>query len=199
MNRVIFGGSFNPPHSAHLEMLLAAAGEEFVDNILVLPANVPPHKERGSDFADTEHRVEMCKILASYSQKAEICTEEIERGGKSYMIDTVLALAKKYPADKLWLLIGADMVVTLKNWYRGEELIKMVGVLAIGRNTVDEQSFLAAIEEIKAFGGEVIWLKTETAPISSTIVREKLKNGKKDLPLPKEILEYIRANGLYKG
>ena len=199
MNRVIFGGSFNPPHNAHLEMLLAAANEEFVDNILVLPANVPPHKERGNDFADTEHRVEMCKILASYSQKAEICTEEIERGGKSYMIDTILALGEKYPADKLWLLIGADMVVTLKNWYMGEELIKKVGVLAVGRNTVEKQSFLAATEEIKTLGGEVRWLKTETAPISSTIVREKLKNGQKEIPVPKEILEYIRANELYKG
>lgn len=199
MNRVIFGGSFNPPHSAHLEMLLAAAGQDFVDNVLVLPANIPPHKEQGDDFADTAARLEMCKILAGYSKKAELCTEETDRGGKSYMIETIESLERKYPSDRLWLLVGADMAVTLENWVRGEEIIKKAGVLAVGRNTVEPQRFFEAIDRIKALGGEVIWLETETMPISSTMVREMLKKGEKDPPVPKEILEYITSNQLYKG
>lgn len=199
MNRVIFGGSFNPPHSAHLEMLLAAAGQDFVDNVLVLPANIPPHKERGDDFADTAARLEMCKILAGYSKKAELCTEETDRGGKSYMIETIESLERKYPSDRLWLLVGADMAVTLENWVRGEEIIKKAGVLAVGRNTVEPQRFFEALDRIKALGGEVIWLETETMPISSTMVREMLKKGEKDPPVPKEILEYITSNQLYKG
>lgn len=199
MNIIIFGGSFNPPHNAHLEMMLSAAEQEFCDKILILPANIPPHKAVGNDFADTNHRINMCKILADYSEKAELCTVEIDRGGKSYMIDTVNTLSKKYQGDKLWLLVGADMVTTLKNWYKGDELISKIGVVAVGRNTVEKEKFQKAIEELKIGGCEVFWLPIDTKPISSTIIREKLKNGDCDLELPEEIFDYIKENQLYKG
>ena len=180
-------------------MLLAAAEQELFDKVLILPANIPPHKAVGIDFADTEHRINMCKIMASFSKKAEICTAEIDRGGKSYMIDTVTALEEKYKGDKLYLLVGADMVTTLKNWYKGDELIKKVGVVAVGRNTVDKLKFEQAIQELKADGCEVLWLPIDTRPISSTIIRESLKTGDTSLELPKEIFDYIKENQLYKG
>lgn len=199
MNIIIFGGSFNPPHNAHLEMMLGAAEQDFVQKILVLPANIPPHKAIGGDFADTEHRINMCRILASFSQKAELCTIETDRGGKSYMIDTVNALMKKYKDDKLWLLVGADMVTTLKNWYKGDELIKKVGVVAVGRNTVEKEKFEQSVSDLKNSGCEVFWLPIDTKPISSTLIREKLKSGDNNLELPKEIIDYISKNQLYKG
>lgn len=180
-------------------MLKAAAEQEFVHKILVLPANVPPHKAVGNDFVDTIHRMKMCSILASFSKKAELCTAEIDRGGKSYMIDTVNALSEKYEGDKLWLLIGADMVTTLKKWYKGDELIKKVSVLAVGRNTIPQQDFEWAIADLKADGCEVFWLPVETKPISSTMIRENLKSGSDEILVPAEILEYINENQLYKG
>ena len=167
--------------------------------MLILPANIPPHKAVGADFADTKHRINMCKILADFSQKAELCTEEIDRGGKSYMIDTVDALSEKYKGDKLWLLVGADMVTTLKNWYKGDELISKIGVVAVGRNTVENQRFENAIQELRNNGCEVFWLPIDTKPISSTIIRQKLKTGDTNVDVPKEILNYIKENQLYKG
>ena len=199
MNIIIFGGSFNPPHNAHLEMMLGLAEQDFADKILILPANIPPHKAVGKDFADTEHRIEMCKILAGFSQKAELCTAEIDRGGKSYMIDTVDALSEKYKGDKLWLLVGADMVTTLKNWYKGDELISKVGVVAVGRNTVEKEKFEQAVLELRNNGCEVFWLPIDTKPISSTLIREKLKIGDNNSEVPKKILDYIKENQLYKG
>ena len=199
MNIIIFGGSFNPPHNAHLEMLLGLAEQDFADKILVLPANIPPHKAVGVDFADTKHRIEMCKILASFSDKAELCTAEIDRGGKSYMIDTVDALSEKYKGEKLWLLVGADMVTTLKNWYKGDELISKVGVVAVGRNTVEKEKFEQAIRGLRNSGCEVFWLPIDTRPISSTLIREKLKTGDNNSEVPKKILDYIKENQLYKG
>ena len=180
-------------------MLLAASEQDFVDKILVLPANIPPHKAVGYDFADTVHRIKMCEILASFSQKAELCTEEIERGGKSYMIDTVNALSEKYKGDKLWLLIGADMVTTLKNWYKGDELIKKVGVLAVGRNTIQKEVFEGAIADLESSGCDVFWLPISTKPISSTMVRGNLSSENNDVEVPEKILNYITQNQLYKG
>ena len=180
-------------------MLLSAAQQNFVDKILVLPANIPPHKAVGVDFADTEHRINMCKILANFSAKAELCTAEIDRGGKSYMIDTVDAVKEIYKEDKLWLLIGADMVTTLKNWYKGDELISKVGVIAVGRNTVEKEKFDQAVSSLKEDGCEVFWLPIDTKPISSTIIRERLKSGDNIVEIPEQILDYINQNRLYKG
>ncbi len=197
MNIVIFGGSFNPPHNGHLELLKAAEELNFVDKILILPSNIPPHKQIGADFADSTHRINMCKLLASYSQKAEVCSEEIDRGGKSYMIDTVCALKKKYEKDTFWLLVGGDMVATLGNWYKAEELLSMISVLAVGRNTVSDIDFFEKVSELKNIGTEVKILGTKTTPISSTDVRGAVKSGNVAY-IPRKISEYIKVNNLYR-
>ena len=94
---------------------------------------------------------------------------EIKRGGKSYTIETVRKLKKLYPKNHFFFLIGSDWVVNLDKWYKIDELYKEIEFISLPR--------------------------TE---ISSSIIREKIKNGQsiKDL-VPDEIEEYIKKHKLY--
>ena len=197
MNTVIFGGSFNPIHTGHLQMLQAAAELDFVDRVLLLPDNIPPHKMAGEDFASPLHRSNMCKILCLAEKKAEFCDLELLRGGKSYMIDTVLSLKKLYPEDNFYLLVGADMAITLEDWKEGPALLGEVGVIAVGRNTVDGDELNSALDRYKARGTEVIFIEKDISPISSTAVRKALADGDISVDIPSGILKYILRNGLY--
>ena len=198
MNTVIFGGSFNPIHNGHLEMLTAAAEYDFVDRVLILPDAIPPHKKTGDDFASKTDRLKMCEILAQENKKAEVSDIEIKRGGKSYMYDTVCELERLYPEDKLYLLVGGDMAVSLNSWHRAEELLEKVSIIAVGRNTVGEAELKTYLSELKEKGIEVILCDKKTTSVSSTEIRKKLKQGETDIPIPQKIKEYIQENQIYK-
>lgn len=198
MNTVIFGGSFNPIHNGHIELAGLAARIGFVDRILLLPDNIPPHKETGEDFAPSESRVEMCRLAASLVEKCEVCDIEIRRGGKSYMFDTLCELEKLYPDDRFFLLVGGDMLVTLKSWYRGEELVKKAGVIAVGRGGTDGKLIRRAVHELNGLGSTVLLLPERPMTVSSTAVREAVSRGCDSLPVPYAIAEYIFEHGLYR-
>ncbi len=198
MNTVIFGGSFNPVHNGHLEMLTAAGKCDFVDRIFILPDSIPPHKEISDDFQSGEDRLNMCTLLSEYEPKSQVSDIEIKRGGKSYMYDTVREFEKLYPEDKFFLLVGGDMAVTLDSWYKADKLLEKVTVLAVGRNTVETEDFNREVNRLLSKGYKVLVLGDKISPISSTEVRQKLKKGETDIPVPEKIKEYIESKKIYK-
>lgn len=198
MNTVIFGGSFNPVHNGHLELARAAARLPKTDRILILPDFIPPHKQVGDDFASASERLEMCRILSSLVEKSEVCDIELRRGGRSYMYDTVTELESLFPEDDFFLLVGGDMLVTLDSWYKSEELLKKVGIIAAGRGDLPKKEIDAAAEKLRQKGCRVISLPDRITPLSSTEIRAAITAGESGLPLPTGIEEYINEHGLYK-
>lgn len=198
MNTVIFGGSFNPVHTGHAELAAAAARLPWVDRLLIVPDHIPPHKAVGSDFASDGDRLAMCRLLADLVPKAEVSTLELDRGGTSYMFDTVTALKKQYPTDAFFLLLGGDMALTVDGWYRGDELIRLCGVVTTDRSGFDMTDFAASIDRLRRKGCDVRLLDGHPSDISSTEVRNALEQGEDTSLVPSAVLAYIRKHHLYR-
>ncbi len=190
----IMGGTFNPPHTGHINAALAARREIPLDEIIFVPAGTPPHKEIAKNSASTAQRLAMA-CLAAESIGCSVSDIEIKRGGKSYTFDTVCELERMYPGSELWLITGTDMFLSLESWYRAEELLKKVNIAAVPRETDDVEKLWKHGEYLEEKYGTKLHISTAAAvEISSTELREE-KNIKY---IPDAVYKYIEENGLYK-
>lgn len=193
----MFGGSFNPPHIGHLELALAFIDSLSLDKLLLIPVFSPPHKS-GSEMASAQHRLNMCKLLEKYNNKIEVSDIEIKRGGSSYTVDTLKALKAIYPDDELFLIIGADMYMSLQSWYQPEQICSLAKICTVSRNSDDTQELENHSRFLKRFGCENVILDKRVKTVSSTQLRNYLKSGRSlDNLVVQEVYEYIRCNKLY--
>lgn len=189
-NIAVFGGTFNPFHIGHYEMLKCVCELEFIDRVLVMPDKIPPHKEY--DFiVDDIHRQNMCKIACSDFSKAELCLIEFEREGKSYTVDTIKLLRKKYPNDNFFVVIGGDMLSTLDSWCNWQELFSLTDFIAFKR--ADVLDFDLHYNRIISLGAKVTTIDVNITNVSSTQLR---KNLDKNL-LPAKVYDYIMQKEIY--
>lgn len=189
-NIAIFGGTFNPFHIGHYEMLGCICRLDYIDKVLVMPDKIPPHKE--CDYiADDAHRQAMCRLVCSDFDKAEPCLIEFKREGKSYTVDTVKLLKQKYPNDNFFVVIGGDMLSTLDTWYHWQELITLTSFIAFKREGLKD--FDKSYERLTNYGADIIAIDSKITDISSTELRKKID---KNL-LPKKVYDYITEKGIY--
>ncbi len=190
----IMGGTFNPPHKGHINAALAAKREIPLDEIIFMPAGIPPHKELAANSATTGQRLIMAR-LAAESIGCSVSDIEIKRSGKSYTFDTVCELERMYPGSELWLIMGTDMFFSLESWYKAEELLKKINIAAVAREADDIESLKKHGECLKEkYGTRLHISSAEAVEISSTELRAE-KNLKY---IPDAVYKYIEENGLYK-
>ncbi len=193
----IFGGSFDPVHKGHKKLALFIAEKLKLRKMLIVPAGLSPFKK--STGADELQRLDMCR--AAFSEDIfEISDIEIKRGGKSYTVDTVDAVKKLYPDEKIYLLIGSDQLLSFDRWYRYRDILSMVTLVSVSREKTIETAALNAFadEKLRPFG-ECIVFDFEAFEISSTLLREKLASGEDVTEyLHSEVVSYIQKEGLYE-
>ncbi len=189
-NIAIFGGTFNPFHIGHYEMLSAICNLNYIDRVFVMPDKIPPHKTFDKTVDDI-HRQNMCEIVCNDFSKAELCLIEFEREGKSYTIDTIKLLKEKYPDDIFFVCIGGDMLSTLDTWYNWQELIKSTSFIAFKRKGLND--FDISYKRLIDLGADIKVLDNNITDISSTKLRQKID---KNL-LPDSIYKYIIKKGIY--
>lgn len=193
----IFGGTFNPIHSGHIELVKHFADLAGLDKVLLIPTNIPPHKV-SADLLSGETRFEMCVLAVESESKIEVSDIELRREGHSYTIDTLKALEKIYEGAQLYLIMGADMLLCLDSWrdYRGIVDRCVICAAARNDNTVQELKLKA-----KALGipeNRVIISDEEIMTVSSTKIRENIKKGDSIAGLvPDAVAKYIADNRLY--
>ena len=199
----IYGGTFNPPHLGHMVAAKTAAQVLGLDKLILVPAAVPPHKQLPEGSASPEQRMEMVRLMADNLNMpgvAQVSDIELQREGKSYTCDTLVAMKALYPEAELWLLMGTDMFLSLHNWYQPEKIMELAGICAFGRTEQDGEELFAPQ---RAFLQEKYnaRLTTITLPglvdISSTQLREVLDKGKGEEYLCQAVYGYILMNGLY--
>jgi nicotinate-nucleotide adenylyltransferase len=194
----IYGGTFAPVHRGHVAAAEAFIRQMELDLLYVIPAAIPPHKQiDGSD--DPHHRYRMCELAFAGAEKVIVSDMEIARGGKSYTVDTLNAL---WGEDRrLFLLMGTDMMLTLGNWYRADEIFRLAYPVYIRRerDPILEAQIVAKNKEYQEkFGRVVRRIPTEVIELASTDVRAAARQG---VPLenmvPTDVAAYIRREGLY--
>lgn len=162
MLTAIFGGTFNPFHIGHYEILKALNKDSQIEKILLMPDRLPPHKS--CEFlADDRTRIEMCRIAAKDFSKCELCLIEFEREGKSYTYDTVKQLKKRYPDTEFAFVMGGDMLIFFDKWHNYMELMTELSFIVFRRADIDETEFLNSINRYANMGMKII-LKTRLFP-----------------------------------
>lgn len=190
----IFGGTFNPFHIGHYEMLKALDKQENISEILVMPDRVPPHKE--CDFlADDNVRIEMCKLATEDFRKADLCLIEFEREGKSYSYDTVMLLKEKNPEKEFAFVCGGDMLVFFDKWYKYELLMKEVPFIVFRRTDTNEKEFCECVSRFRNMGMNITVMDEIITTVSSTQIRGDFKKAK--YLLPEKIFEFLIEKGIY--
>ena len=189
-NVAIFGGTFNPFHNGHLEIINTLVASDAFDKILIIPTNIPPHKNAPM-LASGDDRLTMCSLALKNFKNVEVCDIELRRNGPSYTIDTVRELKKLYNAD-VHVVCGGDMITTLYSWKNYNELIKYAKFVAFRRVGTDNSDFDLAVEKIRLDGGFVTVIDADITDVSSTVIR----NGDSS-KLPVAVSEYIKEKGLY--
>ena len=134
----IYGGTFDPPHLAHMAAARVAMEQLELDRLLIIPDQEPPHKGLPADAASPQQRLEMADLIADgLGPRAEASDLELRREGVSYTADTVEQFHESYPNDELWLLMGTDMFLTIENWYQPERIFQYAGIAAFSRSHED--------------------------------------------------------------
>ena len=190
----IFGGTFNPFHIGHYEMLRALQNDPDIDEIWIMPDKIPPHKV--CDFmAEDNVRIEMCRIACEDFSKAKLCLTEFERDGKSYTYDTMIRLKSDFPQKDFAFVMGGDMFVYFENWYKSHELMRLMSYIVFRRTDTTDSEFDSCFEKFTGLGMK-IKIKNENIPdISSSMIRNDFKIAKEFLP--EKIFEYLSERGEY--
>jgi len=194
----IYGGTFSPPHTGHMAAARAFAEQMELDELLIIPAAIPPHKNVDSPV-DPTLRLRMCELAFGDIRGARVSDMEITRGGKSY---TVLTL-RELEADgrELFLLCGTDMILTLDEWFAPEEIFARCTPVGIRRECEPETA--ARLSEKlclyrERFGKEIPFIENETVVISSSELRASLKDGRGHGGyLSDGVYEFIKNHQLY--
>ena len=192
----IFGGTFNPFHIGHYEMLAALQNDDGIEKILVMPDRIPPHKV--CDFmAEDTVRTEMCRIVCGDFSKAELCLIEFEREGKSYSYDTVIDLKQRYKDKDFVFVCGGDMLVTFDRWYKYEELMKEIPFIAFRRSDIDNALFDDCVKKLSDEGMKITVMEKIIPAVCSTEIRTDWSRAKE--LLPQKVFEFLNERGVYNG
>ena len=191
----IMGGSFDPIHQGHIRMAQCALESLRLDKVLMLPSGNPPHKP---DITPAEHRYRMVCAACAGLDGLEPCREEVDRAGVIYTVDTLSILHEKYPKAELFYIIGADTLMELHKWRMFEKVLTLCTFLVCPRSwnytpkQLDEER-----KRLTALGGQFILLDMEVVDVSSTEVRNAIRDGESTPLLPVQVRQYAQSAGLY--
>lgn len=193
MRVLLYGGTFDPPHEGHINLLRSAAQAVQPDRTILMPAGVPPHKAASATPAAL--RLVMCECFKPLFPALEVSDWEIRQGGKSYTIDTVNMLEQTYPGAAVYLCVGSDMLTTFTEWRSWRELLRRTVLVAQSREEGDMPELRAAARALEAEGGRVLFTQTPALPLAST----ELRTHRRDLSLvPAAARRVIEENHLYE-
>ncbi len=188
----IFGGTFDPIHVGHLivaqDIMLHCA----LERVVFMPSGEPPHK-RNPDMASAEDRAMMVGLAVRDYPGFELSRFEVSRPGKSYTVDTLRHLRRNMGEDtKLFLIIGADNAVDMGEWCDPQGVLELAHVLVAERPGFDRARIDPAFRSLMQF------VETPLMDISSTAIRERVRNKKPiSFFVPHAVADYIGTHGLY--
>lgn len=208
----IFGGNFDPVHFGHLNSMTTIAENFELDRVKAIPANISPLRTQ-TQGSSAEHRVAMLKLgVSAQSKLIEVDTQEVDRGGTSYTIDTLRSYAKN--GDELYLIIGMDQFSKFDQWKNFEEILGLANLVVTSRPGVELpysledwpvsiRSMVADYDSKEALlknGNTIYFWQLDDVEASSTEVRKKIRLGQDVQTLvPLAVEKYIREHKVYES
>jgi nicotinate-nucleotide adenylyltransferase len=191
----ILGGSFDPPHLAHLAVASEACHALALERVLFVPAAAPPHKGAG-ERTSAAVRLEMTALATDDDLRFTVSGIEIERG-LVYTVDTLRALGSRYADHELVFVMGSDSLLQLETWHEPEELLSLCS-LAVAPRPGDAPEAIGAAAA--RWGDQrVALLDVPLLDVSSSAVRERAAHGRPIRYLvPQRVEQYILETGLYR-
>jgi nicotinate-nucleotide adenylyltransferase len=193
----ILGGTFNPPHLAHLVCAQEAHRELGLDRVMFIPAAIPPHKPVEAE-PGPEHRLELCRLAIRGDDRFVVSDLELRRPGPSYTVDTLKALSSQSPTDELFLILGGDIAAGLPQWREPEQVLELATVAIAKRRGTPRGTVQTGLDQLKG-GNRARFFQMPRIGISSTMVRRRVRAGQ---PIryfvPDGVRDYIETHGLYR-
>ncbi len=197
----LYGGSFNPVHIAHLVLAEEACTQLELDRVIFIPAKFPPHK-KPTHLAGARDRVRMARLAVSGNPRFTVSEVELRRGGRSYTIDTVAAMRRRFGARvELFFLVGADSVVELPTWFKIRQLVRQCLFVPLSRPGVrlPKAQMLApaiGLKEARDILSRLI--RMPRLEISSSDIRQRIVEGRSIRYLvPDAVAAYLVRKKLY--
>lgn len=190
---LIFGGTFNPIHNGHLILAENSINEEGFDKVVFIPTINPYYK----DTLDFDTRLKMLKMAIKDNDKFAYSSIEKKYNleGKLYLI---LEKISKYSDDDVTILIGSDSLMNLDWWYKIDEILKKYKILVLRRDDEDEAIEMKINEYKEKYGADIKVLNNKRVEISSSMIREMIKEGKSIKYLvTDEVEKFIKDENLY--
>lgn len=187
----VFGGTFNPPHNGHVRLAKAAADELKLDKLLVIPSCIPPHKI-AAKLADGQERLEMCRLAFGCDPRFEVSPMELERGSRSYTVETLRELKALYPDSEQYFIVGSDMLESFDKWYLWQEILSLSVLCAASR----EEGYSPDLSRFGKLAERIKIITLDPLEVSSTQIRNSAGEVSSELLDPK-VAAYIREHGLY--
>src|SRR4051812_30152175 len=185
----IFGGSFDPVHNAHLALARACQQQASLDAVWFTPTAIQPLKENGPQATNAQ-RVEMLHLAIDDEPSWRVCTLEVDRGGRSYSIDTLRQIDEELPEAELFFLMGADAARDAPRWREPRELFELATPLIVRRGGESEPD-LQAIRALCPAEHQPVLIEMPAFLVSSSEIRRRIAGGKslEDL-VPPPVAQY---------
>jgi nicotinate-nucleotide adenylyltransferase len=188
----ILGGIFNPIHNGHCAAACLARDFFGLEKVYLVPAGIPPHKY-SEGIASARDRLAMTKLAAQGSSSLEVWDGEISRGGVSYSIDTIRAIAARHRSRRLFFIIGSDNLPEIVTWHCFRDILAAVTLCVAHR----PGSSIAVPPDLGA--ADIRVFPSPEWGLSSTMIRDYLGKGYScEHLLPAGVVRYIKRHGLYK-
>ena len=199
----LLGGSFDPPHNAHIAVALGVLAARKLDRVDFLVSGQSPHAHGKTNHADLNHRLQMARIAVEGQSGLGVEDCETRRSGRSYTVDTLCELTQQHPDNRYTFIIGGDMLTDLPNWKEPMEVLRLAEFVPVFRPGYTKEVFKMLASELGAEQAELLKRKAVELPlmdISSTMIRQAAAAGESITQwVPPAVEAYIHANRLYRG
>jgi nicotinate-nucleotide adenylyltransferase len=196
----VLGGTFNPPHLAHLLSASEAADQLGLERVLLIPVFAPPHKEVERD-PGPDVRAELCELAVAGDGRLGVSRIELERGGRSYTVDTLRALHATHLDTELTFIVGGDMALSLPTWREPAEILRLARLAVAERSGVARQDILDRLRAtLGAVEDRIDFFEMPRLDLSSSEIRRRITDGRSVRYLvPEAVAAHIAERGLYRA
>lgn len=194
----IFGGTFDPVHNGHLLLAEQCREQASLDEVWLIPAGSPPHKE-STGITPGKQRREMLEFASAGNPTFVIKDLELHREGPSYTVETLRQLKESHSNDDFYLIIGADSVRDFHTWREPAAILEQAHLIGVNRPNIS----LPDLSELKEKLGEAVvekitWVTMPGIDLSSTDIRQRVQENKSVRYMtPRAVEVYIHNNRLY--